>query len=480
MLEVRHQVVPGRRRNVSGESGVGSAGQPERAVAVISSSHRQLLRLKLHTHGRRQARRRLTNNCASPRRSSNLQRQRRPTPPSSVFTVDIYIRAISSLLRTSEDVFAAMSQSLRPYLQCVRSSLTAALTLSNFASQTAERHNVPEIEAQTSPEVLLQPLTIARNENERVLIEPSINSVRISIKIKQADEIEHILVHKFTRFLTQRAESFFILRRKPIKGYDISFLITNFHTEEMLKHKLVDFIIQFMEEVDKEISEMKLFVSSCTAILNQLHADLSQLNARARFVAESFLTPETSAQHRQAKVFLFFLAYALTPAIHEPCVPPTPKPEQLRAHLERSSPIAPRPTPITSGPPDRFVPPMAHGDPGAQRSGQTTSNPPFNAPIFYSQPRGIQDSDGGHQPEAASSIVSNANSWVPSAQQALHNALQASGYASTQPGMNMATDLPAQYSDFSGPPTAPPNSPSGGASHAMYSVMSYAPNAVTP
>lgn len=46
-----------------------------------------------------------------------------------------------------------------------------------------------------------------------------------------------------------------------LQGYDISFLITNFHTEEMLKHKLVDFIIQFMEEVDKEISEMKLFVS---------------------------------------------------------------------------------------------------------------------------------------------------------------------------------------------------------------------------
>ncbi|KAL0260464.1 Arp complex subunit [Diplodia seriata] len=167
-----------------------------------------------------------------------------------------------------------MSQSLRPYLQCVRSSLTAALSLSNFASQASERHNVPEIEAQSSPEVLLNPLTVSRNENERVFIEPSINSVRISLKIKQADEIEHILVHKFTRFLTQRAESFFILRRKAIKGYDISFLITNFHTEEMLKHKLVDFIIQFMEEVDKEISEMKLF-----------------LNARARFVAESFLTP---------------------------------------------------------------------------------------------------------------------------------------------------------------------------------------------
>ncbi len=29
-----------------------------------------------------------------------------------------------------------------------------------------------------------------------------------------------------------------------------------------MKHKLVDFIIQFMEDVDKEISEMKLFVCS--------------------------------------------------------------------------------------------------------------------------------------------------------------------------------------------------------------------------
>ena len=38
----------------------------------------------------------------------------------------------------------------------------------------------------------------------------------------------------------------------------------------MLKHKLVDLIVTFMEDVDKEISEMKL-----------------SLNARARIVAES-------------------------------------------------------------------------------------------------------------------------------------------------------------------------------------------------
>lgn len=31
------------------------------------------------------------------------------------------------------------------------------------------------------------------------------------------------------------------------KGYDISFLITNYHCEDMQKHKLMDFIVQFME-----------------------------------------------------------------------------------------------------------------------------------------------------------------------------------------------------------------------------------------
>lgn len=75
------------------------------------------------------------------------------------------------------------------------------------------------------------------------------------------------------------------------QGYDISFLITNFHTEEMLKHKLVDFIIQFMEEVDKEISEMKLFVGQLRIHVVESPLTSTQLNARARFVAESFLTP---------------------------------------------------------------------------------------------------------------------------------------------------------------------------------------------
>uniref|UniRef100_A0AAZ3PHT8 Actin-related protein 2/3 complex subunit 4 n=1 Tax=Oncorhynchus tshawytscha TaxID=74940 RepID=A0AAZ3PHT8_ONCTS len=161
---------------------------------------------------------------------------------------------------------------LRPYLNAVRATLQAALCLENFSSQVVERHNKPEVEVRSSKELLLQPVIISRNDKEKVLIEGSINSVRVSIAVKQADEIEKILCHKFMRFMMMRAENFFILRRKPVEGYDISFLITNFHTEQMYKHKLVDFVIHFMEEIDKEISEMKLSV-----------------NARARIVAEEFL-----------------------------------------------------------------------------------------------------------------------------------------------------------------------------------------------
>jgi actin related protein 2/3 complex subunit 4 len=66
-------------------------------------------------------------------------------------------------------------------------------------------------------ELLMNPLVVSRNKNERVLIETAINSVRISIKVKQADEMEEILCNKFMRFLCQRAEQFVILRRKPVQ-----------------------------------------------------------------------------------------------------------------------------------------------------------------------------------------------------------------------------------------------------------------------
>lgn len=73
-----------------------------------------------------------------------------------------------------------------------------------------------------------------------------------------------------------------ILRRKPIavvlflsshvQGYDISFLFTFSHLEDYKREELISFVIDFMEGIDAEISEMKINV-----------------NARARSVASQFM-----------------------------------------------------------------------------------------------------------------------------------------------------------------------------------------------
>ena len=170
-----------------------------------------------------------------------------------------------------------VNYALKPYLDCIKATLHASLCIENFASQVVERHNKPEIEVGVSRELILNPVVIHRSENEYVMIETAVNSVRISIKVKQLDEMDAILASKFSRFLMQRADNFIVLRRKPMPGYDVSFLLTNFNLEAMWKHKLVDFVVQFMEEIDSEISQMKI-----------------QVNERARTVGYQFLREFTN------------------------------------------------------------------------------------------------------------------------------------------------------------------------------------------
>lgn len=165
-----------------------------------------------------------------------------------------------------------MANTLRPYLTCIRTTLQAALCIRNFPSQTVERHNRPEVEDGSSKELVLNTLVISRSERESVMIEPSVNSVRMSLRIKQMDDIDKLLVKKFSAFLQQRAEAFVVLRRLPVPGYDLSFLITHSHCEDMVKARLVEFVISFMEDVDKEISAMKIAI-----------------NARARSIATGFM-----------------------------------------------------------------------------------------------------------------------------------------------------------------------------------------------
>eukprot|EP00941_MAST-03F_sp_MAST-3F-sp1_P001634 g1634.t1 len=118
-----------------------------------------------------------------------------------------------------------------------------------------------------SKELVLNPLKITRSKKEACLIEPSVNSVRVSIKIKQMDDLDSILCEKFSSFLMLRAEQFVVLRRKPVDGYDISFLVMSQHLEDMWRHKVVDFIIQFMTAIDAELSYLKLSTSARARIV---------------------------------------------------------------------------------------------------------------------------------------------------------------------------------------------------------------------
>ena len=78
------------------------------------------------------------------------------------------------------------NRSLEKYLGTVKSSLQCALCLRNFPSQSVEKHNKPEVEVRGNRELLLSPLTVSKSELETCLVESSINSVRVSIKIKKA------------------------------------------------------------------------------------------------------------------------------------------------------------------------------------------------------------------------------------------------------------------------------------------------------
>ena len=92
------------------------------------------------------------------------------------------------------------------------------------------------------------------------MIEGSINSVRISIKIKKSMEIEMLISKMLERFMSLRADRFEIFRKTPVDGYDFSFLISAQHLLVYKKEELINFVLEFVAGIDKEINELKLDV----------------------------------------------------------------------------------------------------------------------------------------------------------------------------------------------------------------------------
>ena len=157
-----------------------------------------------------------------------------------------------------------MAQTHQNYLQSIRDALDASLCLRFMPSQEVERQSHPEIEFAESEKLLMRTITICRNEHEKCLIEGSVNSCRISFAIKK-NEIEQLLTNMLQRFFALRADKFKIMRRKPAhENYDFSFLVTEEHLQKYKKEELINFILEFIQGIDKEIQDMKLAIINST------------------------------------------------------------------------------------------------------------------------------------------------------------------------------------------------------------------------
>jgi len=148
------------------------------------------------------------------------------------------------------------------YAEALRKALYASLCLSAFPSQLVERQSQPEIEVATSPELLLPPLTVSRKSGESCLIEPSINACRVSFCFRAGDALDGLLAASFHTFMRQHAEHLPIVRRHPVAGHDVSFLVTDAHTARYKVCDLIDFFVAFASETPGFLRELKLAVSA--------------------------------------------------------------------------------------------------------------------------------------------------------------------------------------------------------------------------
>jgi hypothetical protein len=105
------------------------------------------------------------------------------------------------------------------------------------------------------------------NKQEQCLIESSSNSVRVSFLFKQqamasSDPLEASILYQWMRFFQQQAEDYKILRRKPLDGYSISFLILHDHLKQFGVKNTENWIMNFCAVLDKECSDIKIQVNA--------------------------------------------------------------------------------------------------------------------------------------------------------------------------------------------------------------------------
>lgn len=80
-------------------------------------------------------------------------------------------------------------------------------------------------------------------------------------KIK-TNPLELAILTKYRAFFQHDADQHHILRRRPVPGYSISFLIVPCHLERIGRDRIISKILSFVEKLDQEINQVKINVNS--------------------------------------------------------------------------------------------------------------------------------------------------------------------------------------------------------------------------
>ncbi len=81
------------------------------------------------------------------------------------------------------------------------------------------------------------------------------------MQLKLVDDLERWLRSKRIAFILERADHIDILRREPVPGFDMSFLVTARHLQMYNKAALIRFIVSLMTEL-ASANDLKRLISS--------------------------------------------------------------------------------------------------------------------------------------------------------------------------------------------------------------------------
>lgn len=136
------------------------------------------------------------------------------------------------------------------YVDTIARTLYLLLSLRDFPCQDVERRSKPEIEFGLCTELLLAPKIIGMKDMQEIcLVEPSINSTRISFQFRRGDDLEYSLANTFHRFLGMKADHLHLLRRTPVASYDVSFLVTSELLHQHGPMSIILSLVKFAEDV---------------------------------------------------------------------------------------------------------------------------------------------------------------------------------------------------------------------------------------